>query len=341
MSKVILHIGTHKTATTTIQNAFHANRDLLAAHGVDYPALGHTTGHHGLAMRWLPLPEVFSLPEGPQEAWTRLTAAPVPGRTLFLSSEEFSRGMPEPSVDLGELRGLLSRFDRVEVVCTLRDQRSYLQSIYLEVSKKQAPPPWPNFLAASLASGFGAGLFLDFAALDDHLRTAFAPDEITYIDYAGTARAPGGLPGRFLDLLGLPLTPADLAPGADGQLSNPSPDPLAAWIASQIAAPWPAPRSLVDEARSALRAEFGEGRPTTIYTRAEEMRLLARFASANARFSEAIAARQPGFALTAPPPQPTIYREDVGPGPWIRMGRKLHGALKAAETAQDRQEAVA
>lgn len=341
MSKVILHIGTHKTATTTIQNAFHANRDLLAAHGVDYPALGHTTGHHGLAMRWLPLPEVFALPEGPQEGWARLTATPVRGRTLFLSSEEFSRGLPEPGVNLPDLRAILSRFDQVQVICTLRDQRSYLQSIYLEVSKKQAPPPWPNFLAASLASGFGAGLFLDFATLDDHLRTAFAPEEITYIDYAGASRAPGGLLGRFLALLDLPLTPADLAPGGDGQHANPSPDPLAAWIASQIAAPWAAPRALVEDAHAALRVDFGEERRTTIYTRAEEMRLLTRFAGPNARFSEAIAARQPGFALTAPPPCPTIYREDVGPGPWIRMGRKLHGALKAAEAERDQGGAAA
>lgn len=337
MSRVILHIGTHKTATTTIQNLFHANRDLLAVHGVDYPALGRTTGHHGLAMRWLPLPEVFALPEGSETAWTRLTAAPAPGRTLFLSSEEFSRGLPEPRVDMKELRARLARFDRVQVVCTLRDQRSYLQSIYLEVSKKQAPPPWPEFLANSLANGFGAGLFLDFAALDDHLRTAFAPDEITYIDYSSTSRASGGMIGRFLSLLDLPLTPADLAASAQDLQANPSADPLAAWAANQIAAPWAAAPALVAEASAALRKDLGEGRPTTIYTRAEEIRLLTRFAGPNARFSERIAARQPGFALSAPPPRPMIYREDIGPGPWIRMARKLHAAMKAAEVSATKE----
>jgi hypothetical protein len=38
--KIILHIGLHKTGTTTIQNVLHANREfLLRREGVLYPSL--------------------------------------------------------------------------------------------------------------------------------------------------------------------------------------------------------------------------------------------------------------------------------------------------------------
>ena len=38
--RIILHIGLHKTGTTTIQNVLHANRDFLLRHeGVLYPSL--------------------------------------------------------------------------------------------------------------------------------------------------------------------------------------------------------------------------------------------------------------------------------------------------------------
>ena len=57
MKKLILHIGTHKTGSTAIQNWLYWNRDTLAAQGVlyartdrePYPHLKkHTSLHHAL-----------------------------------------------------------------------------------------------------------------------------------------------------------------------------------------------------------------------------------------------------------------------------------------------------
>jgi hypothetical protein len=324
MSKIILHIGTHKTATTTIQNTFAANRAVLARHGLDYPELGRVPGHHGLVMKWLYLPEVYALTGGPEAAWARIGAMARAGRTVFLSSEEFSRGLPQPRVDFRELRRYLEPFAELQVVCTLRDQLSYLQSIYLEVSKKAVPPPWANFLAGALASGFGAGLFLDFGALDDHLRTGFARDEIRYVDFTAARSAPGGVLSAFLELAGTGLRPEALRP-VDGGQANVSPDPLAAWAANQIALPQPASAKLLRLVEGALAEERGEGMRTTLYTRAEEARVLAHFAPLNARFSERIAAHTPGFCVTAPAcAGRKLYREDLGPGFWLRIARRLH-----------------
>ncbi len=325
MARILLHIGTHKTATTTIQNTFAANRALLARHGLIYPDLGRSTGHHGLAMRWVTLPEAFALQGGAEAGWDRVAALAKGDATVLISSEEFSRGLPEPRVNFRELRDWLSGFAEVQVICTLRDQLSYLQSIYLEVSKKHVPPPWPMFLANALASGFGAGLFLDFNALHSHLRSAFEDENIHYLDYTATSACPGGLLGAMLRLAGTDLAASDLRPVNRGA-ANVSPDALAAWAANQVAAPRPASPELLNLTRAALREELGDAARTTVYTRAEEVRLLTHFAPLNARFTESIRCGAPGFALTAPPVTPKTYREDLGQSFWVRIARRLHSA---------------
>lgn len=328
-ARLILHVGTHKTATTTIQNTFAANRALLARHGVDYPKIGTVPGHHGLVTKWVRLPDVYALPGGPERAWERVGEMASPGRTVVLSSEEFSRGLPEPRVDFREARAILGKFDEVRVVCTLRDQLSYLQSIFLEVAKKQAPPPWAQFLVGALQTGFGAGLFLDFAALDDHLRQAFARDEITYLDYTSAQSGPGGMLGAMLALAGAGIAAEALA-AVNGGRANVSPEPLASWAASQIAAPWAAPKELMALVAGAVHEELAPGQRTTIYTRAEELRMLAHFAPLNARFAERIGEAQPGFCVTAPAPGGRkLTREDLGPGFWLRIARRMHGPKAA------------
>jgi hypothetical protein len=54
MGRLILHIGTHKTATTTLQRHLYRNRKTLAARGIWYPDYrltgeGHNIAHQGMA----------------------------------------------------------------------------------------------------------------------------------------------------------------------------------------------------------------------------------------------------------------------------------------------------
>ena len=43
---LILHIGMGKTGTTALQEAFWANRDVLARAGITYPDIGVDAGAH-------------------------------------------------------------------------------------------------------------------------------------------------------------------------------------------------------------------------------------------------------------------------------------------------------
>jgi hypothetical protein len=53
MSRIILHIDPHKTATTTLQRAMHANRTELEKYGIIYPHTPPSTVHHILAADWI------------------------------------------------------------------------------------------------------------------------------------------------------------------------------------------------------------------------------------------------------------------------------------------------
>lgn len=330
MAQVVLHIGTHKTATTLVQNAFAANRPLLARHGVIYPEIGRAAGHHSLLTRWLGLAPHYQTAVAPAELWRGLARHARPGTTLLLSSEEFSRGWNR-RVDFAEVRAFLAPFERVEVVCLLRDQTSLVQSVWLEVSKHKTPPPFPDLLARAMRNGHATGVFMDYGALDDFLLQSFAPDAIRYVDYAGARRAPGGVLGTMLEICGTGLGADDLAP-VDAAGANVSAEPLASWAAGIVSAPQPPPPALIDLATRALAEEFGADRRSLLYTPADYRRFAAHVAPLNAAFAARLAERQPGFALAPPAPDPAalpepgtgpIWRSEMKETYWSRLARLL------------------
>jgi hypothetical protein len=342
MSRAILHIGLHKTGTTLIQNTFAANRDLLAQHGVIYPEIGRATGHHSLLRRWLQLDEHYATPTPPQALWLDLGRHARPDTTLVLSSEEFSRA--NRRVDLAEIRAYLAPFDRVEVVCFLRDQPGFVQSIHLELGKKHAAPNFTALLDEAHKTGLAAGLHVDYGGLYDWLLTAFAPDEIHFIDHAQARAGEGGILGAMLRLCGsdLPVSALKAPEGPEAEVANISPDPLAAWAAGLVAAPAPAPPALIAVARATLDTQFGAGWPSMVYTRGEYRKLAAHVAPLNHAFVARVQKVQPGFTLSPPRPAPAdlappgarikpgedptgrIWREDLGPWFWARFAARLY-----------------
>ena len=334
MARAILHIGTHKTGTTLIQNTLAANRAALERAGLIYPAVGVHSGHHALLTRWLDLAPHYHAPADPAELWQGLARHAHGDGVLLLSSEEFSRAARK-RVDLAEVRAFLAGFERVEVVCFLRDQPSYLQSIYLEVLKLRTPTPFPALLRRVLDEGLAAGVHLDYGALHDQFLAAFAPDEITFVDLATARAGPGGVLGALLARTGLAIDPGRLVPVPEDQ-ANVSPEPLAAWMAGVVAAPAPPSPGLIAAARDALAAEFagtaaaeGGRLASTLFTRAERRRLVAHVAPRNAAFEARVRAVQPGFALSPPPEWPAgpaagmIWRDDLGAGAWARLARSV------------------
>ena len=253
MSKVVLHIGTHKTATTTIQDMFHKNAPLLEKHGLIYPRIGRVTGHHGLAYDWSALPPVYKLDSSSLDAfgWIAREYADRDA-TVFLSSEEFSRDNPKASVDFAAVRERLAPFDEIEVICVLRTQWQFIQSIYLELSRRNNPPRPSTIAKPAIEKGTSMGLAVDYNLILDRLEKVFAPEEITLLDFKTCSQAEGRIIGTLLRHLDIDLKAEALELVNDG-VSNKSPHPLATWISNVAVEPASAPDWLLAHATAVFK----------------------------------------------------------------------------------------
>lgn len=337
MSRVVLHIGTHKTATTTIQDLFAHNAALLAQHKVIYPSLGKFTGHHGLVTDWVhALPKSYTLPLGSVGTLRRL-AQDYAGtdKTVFLSSEEFSRGASAEKVDFRAVRDALSAFDQIEIICVLREQWQFAQSIYLEIGKYRPVPRPPQIIDSVLKTDLVDGLWTDYNLLLDHLLQAFDPKQISFLDFDRCRTAKGGITGAILHKLGIGQISEELKLVNDGR-SNPSPEPLASWSANLIAEPIIPPPVLLEATTGALKVQFGDTARTRLWTRQEFQQLLNYAAPRNKRFTERVASTQPGFCLTTSKPasetdrKTTIFRDDIPADFWLRCSRWTFHQMRKA-----------
>lgn len=324
MAKLVLHIGTHKTATTTIQDTLWNNSELLEQHGIVYPRLGRTTGHHGLVMDWSGLPEIYRLPDGSAGTLRKL-AETWAGKdvTVVLSSEELSRGDPNAAVNFSELRAAANGFDEVQVVCVLRAQWQFLQSIYLERSKSMNPPRPPVFVKCAIETGMVEGLWIDYGLLYDTLRASFAEDEIMLLDYSAASDGEGGVLGAMLDLLGSPLRAGELAV-VNGGRSNVSPVSLAAWAANVLSEPVKAPAWLIEMTLSVLQNQFGTDMKPCLFTRDEFARLESHFAARNMDLYARLPEHLSGFRISGMGVgSHNVFRQKVNADFWQRCGRRL------------------
>ena len=324
MSKVIVHIGTHKTATTTIQGKFWAFAPELVDRGIVYPRLNDIPGHHGLTAIWSPVDEEFLLPNGPEAGFAEIVKDYADSDfTVFLSSEEFSRAGPRGGVDYHALRHQLQGFDEIQVVCVLRSQWQFIQSVYLELSKGNSPPRPPVLLNPALNQGVFAGLWANYNLFLDRLEDAFGPENVTLLDFDTCRKSTGGVVGAMLSFLGVDPTDPELAGMLDGS-SNVSPPPLASWAANILSEPQIAPNWLIWRAETFLRQEYGAKARHCLFTRAEFDRLKDHFEPLNAELARRRAPWQPDFAMT-PANRDTLslFREDIGVTFWLQFCRNL------------------
>lgn len=325
MARLILHVGTHKTATTTIQDTLFHNRGRLRQRGVIYPRVGRSCGQHALVCVWNRLPPHFAIAD-PAGAWDALVRRWADtDATVVLSSEEFSRGLPDDRrVNMADLRARLRPFDEVGLVCTLRSQPDFLQSIYLQISRDRPAPPIAPFLAQAGQSAMASGLWLDYRHLYQHFLSGFAPEEIVLVSYEAARNAPGGVLGAYLSLIQPGLSLGDLE-GLDRGDSNVSPNPLAALMANTLAAPRAAPEWMIARAAEVLARQFGPDNPATLFTPEETLDFQRRFEPANRALEQAVAPYQPGFAM-APILRKggAVSRADLGAAVWRQFSRALY-----------------
>ena len=157
--RIIIHIGTHKTGSTTIQKGCCDNRERLRANGWLFPVTGmYIFGQHNIAWEmasgnaqpWNWIGEWVSYrPEwgGIEQLLAEIEEAEV--ETTILSSEDFD-GLQTERIQL--LRERLAGFS-VDIVVYLREQASLLQSAWAQFVKSGfIILPFPAFVDEMLAA---------------------------------------------------------------------------------------------------------------------------------------------------------------------------------------------
>jgi hypothetical protein len=139
VTRLVVHVGPPKTATTYVQRGLFANADLLARHGVYLPKTArlelepNAVCHHHLAWELTGSPR-FRPDIG---GWDALAAevARVDAETVLLSSELLSRAVYTEGVGVRLNERLLSFGRDVTVVYVVRDQLSQINSYYAQQVK--------------------------------------------------------------------------------------------------------------------------------------------------------------------------------------------------------------
>lgn len=204
---MILHAGTHKTGTTSIQKALDQNRHWLQERGYAYPQLGRLHHHNELAHR-------LAL-NGQGHVDVRSILGQVSGHTLVLSGEEFW-GITRRDEDWNEycrpdywqrrveylkrVRAALCDFEEITVLICFRCQDEFAASLY----------------ATKLLNGRFRGSFGDFRSRSkplfdyrgqlDAFRAVFDIVRFTSFDALRNNLVPA-----FCNWAGIPVPPRGLA----------------------------------------------------------------------------------------------------------------------------------
>ena len=135
----LLHIGPHKTGTTSIQGALFAAKDQLPAHGVEFPA--HTRHPMEAALAACARPAMMGDPMPTDRHWTKLLeqVKATGRRTCVISSEFFADAEDDDTVGriVEQLGG-----DRVHILVTLRPLARIM------------PSQWQQYVQNGLRMGY-------------------------------------------------------------------------------------------------------------------------------------------------------------------------------------------
>ncbi|MPY98293.1 MAG: hypothetical protein GEU97_09900 [Actinophytocola sp.] len=154
-TRLVVHVGTPKTASTAIQRSLFTNRTALANQSVYLPDTGRleleprAICHHHLAWE-LYAPYRFRKNQGGWDALAEELAS-VEAETVLLSSEEFYRALKPGARKEFETR-LRSLCDDVTIVVCVREQLSLINSFYGQrVKMLGIQPTFPEFVEQTLA----------------------------------------------------------------------------------------------------------------------------------------------------------------------------------------------
>lgn len=202
--RVVLHIGTGKTGTSSIQNFVHQHREALRDRkALDYPDVGlaHEEHYgelihaHYTAVYWV-LSENAS---GLRQVRKAIDASKC--GTVLLSCENFYHLLSPEQV--GTLAALLKGLS-VRIVCYVRRQDLYIESAWKQQAKVGAlRMPFPAFLEQHTSADYLSKSHANYHAKLEPWREAFGREAIVVRPFDASAFRAGDLVTDFLDACGL------------------------------------------------------------------------------------------------------------------------------------------
>ncbi|MEO9778509.1 MAG: hypothetical protein ABJH07_23235 [Sedimentitalea sp.] len=140
--RAVLHLGTYKTGTSSLQNMLHANRDLLRENGVLYPTSGLKI-EPKLGIRHSPL--IFGFMSGKQKIFPDALAKEITEsgcETVIFSAEPWSAPMHQSQLTRFTCALEEAGFDDIQGIVLFRNLADYHVSHYREftVNQKNAAP---------------------------------------------------------------------------------------------------------------------------------------------------------------------------------------------------------
>jgi hypothetical protein len=202
---LILHIGTHKTGTSTLQSLLVRAAPRLLEHGVSYVEAGRENriAHHPLA--WA----LRGRRQTSMEVWERVRrelAAPG-ARTRILSTEGF--WFEDPA----QVKEQLGYDGEIRIVAYLRRQDAFLQSLYKQTVSSGRKIDFAKWLEEMGRRG-------DYLAVVDRWAEAFGKDAIAVRPYEHGGKTIDVV-DDFFSLIGLDA--ADIIGDIKRGSHNPSP----------------------------------------------------------------------------------------------------------------------
>ncbi len=206
---VVLHVGMHKTGTTSLQTMIARNREHFREQGLYYPATGQVgvgDGQHNLAWELLGDerfdPEAGSLAGLADELRERRPPA------VLISSEdlEYLHDKPDRLVTLRDLLEDLGYSARI--VITLREPSEYLESLYYELVHQGRAGDFDVFVTEALEQRgifSPGGIELDYSRLIGGFAGVFGDRALRVLAYDHDD-AVGPVLTAFADALRIRLT---------------------------------------------------------------------------------------------------------------------------------------
>lgn len=344
MSRIVFHIGAHKTGTTYLQNLFHDNAAPLWEHGVVYPDIWKNHAHHVLMSPWMPrIEQNFQVT--PDDARTLISDLADEhansDRSVLLSAENFSR-IGDGACDYAQLATLFERFGSFEIVYVIRGQAAMAQSVYAQVCKDAKRTPRLDSFKTRMFDDHmaGGGVPLDHADVVKRLGAAIGNEHVHVSDYDTLCQSPGGLVSAFLAPLGWSDVPDWLNQPQTRQ--NVSEDALALGLARLITNQPRVDRPTVTRVRNALDAKFGTDRKRSIFTRDEADRLPRDFDKSNTTLFKKCKGRAPFLAVPDAGVSPDAVTLDLIDSEfWTFLALRLNVAVSRLSAKPDRPDGAA